>query len=61
MGLSVHDPFVDPLGNPLGLQRAGADISPVGTITTRTTGPAANEMEADGRQLLKAEFSRLCT
>lgn len=23
MGLSVHDPFVDPLGNPLGLERSG--------------------------------------
>lgn len=25
MGLSVHDPFVDPLGNPLGLKLAGAE------------------------------------
>ena len=49
----------NPLGNPLGLARAGADVSAIGTITTRTTGPAANEMEADGRQLLKAEFSKL--
>lgn len=61
MGLSVHDPFVDPLGNPLGLARSGADITPVGTITTRTGGPAANELPADGRSLLKADYSKLYT
>lgn len=49
----------NPLGNPLALRRASADISSVGAITTRTTGPAANEMEADGRQLLKAAYSKL--
>ena len=49
----------NPLGNPLGLARAGADVSAIGTITTRTTGPAANEMIADGRQVLKAEYSEL--
>ena len=59
IGNPMGNVFGNPMGNPLGLQRAGADISPVGTITTRTTGPDANEMIADGRQLLKAEYSKL--
>lgn len=59
MGLSVHDPFVDPLGNPLGLKLGGGTGSSIGDIVTRLAPPAGQFLEADGRQLSKAMYSKL--
>lgn len=47
MGLSVHDPFIDPLGNPLGLQRDNSKI----------INPTVIDVRASSELKLPKEFS----
>lgn len=58
--MAYGSPLGNPLGNPLGIPRSAiSSVSAVGTVLTHAGAAAENELPADGRSLLKANYSAL--